>query len=88
MRLKETELYLGDNGRCFCGRSKCAGSTAFYTNRDLSGQKVEELRIADVLSTGLDPKVFKCETCGQALLKKSKTAESPKDSADLKPEEV
>lgn len=31
-------IYLGDNGQSIC--LKCAGSSAKYTGRDLSGQKV------------------------------------------------
>lgn len=34
-------IYLGDNGRCFCGEH--AGMTARYTGRDLSGQRVLRL---------------------------------------------
>jgi hypothetical protein len=67
MKLKETELYLGDNGRVFCGRLRCAGSTAFASGRDLSGQKLMRVRIADVLAADLDPKEFKCENCGLVL---------------------
>lgn len=69
MKLKETELYLGDNGRVFCGRLRCAGSTAFASGRDLSGQKVMMIRADDVRADGLDPKVFKCETCSRPLAK-------------------
>ena len=42
-KLVETDLYLGDNGRVFCGRLRHAGMTAHFSGRDLSGQKVERL---------------------------------------------
>ena len=47
---KETALdpdaiYLGDNGRAFCGAPRCAGMTAQATGRDLSGQRVHRLTI-------------------------------------------
>jgi hypothetical protein len=38
-------IYSGDNGRLFC--AKCAGQTALYTGRDISGQKVEAMDAAD-----------------------------------------
>ncbi len=46
--LKPGIVYLGDNGRAVC--IHCAGNSALYTGRDLSGQKVlpmmaEELAI-------------------------------------------
>jgi hypothetical protein len=47
-------LYIGDNGRVFCGRIRCAGATAHFSGCDLSGQKV------DRLPPGTD---FKCESC-------------------------
>lgn len=39
--LKPETLYLGDNGRCYCGEH--SGMTALYTGRDISGQPVEEV---------------------------------------------
>lgn len=59
--LKDDALYLGDNGRCFCG--KHAGASARYTGRDLSGQKV--LRITKAFCDGYvnEKDVPKCETC-------------------------
>lgn len=36
--LRDDELYLGDNGRGFCGRRHRAGMTAHVAGRDLSGQ--------------------------------------------------
>jgi len=37
--LYKEQVYLGDNGQVFCGG--CAGMSALYTGRDISGQKVE-----------------------------------------------
>lgn len=55
--LKNDVLYIGDNGRCFCGEH--AGCSARYSGRDISGQLV----------MGLTPKQAKdndlsCERCG------------------------
>lgn len=57
-------LYLGDNGRCFCGELRCAGMTAYYSGRDLSGQKLMALTPEMLLSepTALG---FRCEGCGK-----------------------
>lgn len=58
-------LYLGDNGRCFCGEMRCAGMTAFYSGRDLSGQTLYRLRPEDDKAPGLESDGFKCESCGK-----------------------
>lgn len=67
-KLDATELYLGDNGRCFCGSLRCAGMTAHFTGRDLSGQKVAKITLRDnealVAAIG---RSFACETCGRSL---------------------
>lgn len=62
-------LYLGDNGRCFCGA--CAGTSAKYTGRDISGQKVARIDFdalvqwrAEMGDSNHDPK---CEDCGKAV---------------------
>lgn len=57
--LGEDTLYLGDNGRAFCGKPRCAGMTASYTGRDLSGQKVEAITAREAIDHGI-----KCEGCG------------------------
>ena len=44
--LKEGAVYFADNGRSIC--LKCAGMSAKYTGRDISGQKVERLNPDDV----------------------------------------
>jgi hypothetical protein len=61
-KLKADTLYIGDNGRCFCGELKCAGMTAHFTGRDLSGQKVLALT-SDVLMSDPSALTFKCESC-------------------------
>ena len=64
--LDEDEFYVGDNGRIFCGRLRCAGMTAHATGRDLSGQRVERLSDGDIrawiAATGKAPE---CEGCGR-----------------------
>lgn len=60
MTLKADRLYLGDNGRAFCGTLRCAGMTAHYSGRDLSGQKVEALTAQEAIDNGI-----KCERCGK-----------------------
>ena len=59
--LKPDALYLGDNGRCFCGRH--AGCSALYSGRDLSGQKVLRITPAMCARMGEDPTLIRCETC-------------------------
>ncbi len=39
-------VYFGDNGRLVC--RECAGASALYTGRDISGQPVERVTIEDV----------------------------------------
>ncbi len=43
--LKRGAVYLSDNGRAICVH--CAGSSALYTGRDISGQRVWEVPMAD-----------------------------------------
>lgn len=61
--LRACRLYLGDNGRAFCGAPRCAGVTASITGRDLSGQRVAEVSEKDARRYGL-----RCETCGGGVL--------------------
>jgi hypothetical protein len=56
-KLKAGRLYLGDNGRCFCGTLRCAGMTAYFTGRDLSGMKV--------LALAPGSPAFHCEGCNK-----------------------
>ena len=58
-KLITTALYLGDNGRCFCGALRCAGMSAHFTGRDISGQRVYRPSKADARKAGLA-----CEGCG------------------------
>ncbi len=64
-KLNPDTIYLGDNGRAFCGALRCAGVTAHGTGRDLSGQPVAALPhpndIRHALSVGIQ-----CECCGKA----------------------
>lgn len=57
--LRADTLYLGDNGRAFCGTLRCAGQTAHFTGRDLSGQKVEALTAQEAIDNRIT-----CEGCG------------------------
>lgn len=57
--LDESTLYLGDNGRAFCGRLHCAGVTAHWSGRDLSGEPVEPLTPRLAADYGIA-----CEGCG------------------------
>lgn len=66
-KLLDNALYLGDNGRCFCGAH--AGTTAKYTGRDLSGQRVMKLTAADAAySASKGWPAAKCETPGCAVV--------------------
>ena len=61
--LEADALYLGDNGRCFCGRLHCAGMTAHFTGRDLSGQAVERVTEADQREARRMGVTLVCEGC-------------------------
>ena len=63
--LAPNALYFGDNGRCFCGKLHCAGMTAHYTGRDLSGLRVERITPAVLRAEGLAR--IRCEMCGLEL---------------------
>jgi hypothetical protein len=43
--LKPRAVYFGDNGRAIC--RECAGQSAKYTGRDLSGHRVERATVDD-----------------------------------------
>lgn len=43
--LTEGALYFADNGRIICAR--CAGVSALYTGRDISGQRVSRVTVED-----------------------------------------
>lgn len=59
-KLDPAKLYLGDNGRVFCGALRCAGASAYFSGRDLSGQAVQALTPEAVRAHG-----FACEGCGR-----------------------
>ena len=61
--LREDTIYLGDNGRAFCGKSRCAGATAFYSGRDLSGQPVAPITAPDDIRAAVVAGLT-CEGCG------------------------
>ena len=61
--LREDVLYLGDNGRCFCGRLAHAGMTAHYTGRDPSGQRVHRVTEADQREARRMGVTLACEAC-------------------------
>lgn len=46
-KLNPTKLYFGDNGRITCGSMQCAGVSAFYSGRTISGQRVDVVTDAD-----------------------------------------
>lgn len=59
---KDADLYLCDNGACYCG--KHLGMTARFTGRDLSGQPIAHVD-ADTRSQATDMGItLRCETCG------------------------
>jgi hypothetical protein len=65
--LKPASLYIGDNGRLFCGKAPCAGMSALYTARDISGQPVERITRKMILESGYDVDSFTCESCGRGV---------------------
>lgn len=65
-KLNPDRLYLGDNGRAFCGALVCAGASSYYTGRDLSGQVVYMMTPEDVQAFARETgKVPRCEGCGK-----------------------
>lgn len=46
--LAPNAIYIGDNGRLLCSSVRCAGASAYYTGRDLSGAPVERMTCGDV----------------------------------------
>lgn len=65
VKLHDTALYLGDNGRCYCGEH--SGMSARYTGRDISGQPVMLIDAAMLKEFGYTPQDFACEEprCGR-----------------------
>lgn len=63
--LREGAVYFADNGRRIC--AKCAGQSALYTGRDISGQKVERVSVEDVRAWPDDLGVLRCESGCTAL---------------------
>jgi len=62
--LDEGTIYIGDNGRMFCGRLECAGASAHFTGRDISGQFVLRLTDADRQELAKYQLAAACEVCG------------------------
>jgi hypothetical protein len=71
--LGDDAIYLGDNGRCFCGRLDHAGITAHFTGRDLSDHRVHEVSEADQREARRMGVVLACETCS-ALVRRGRSA--------------
>jgi len=75
-------LYLGDNGRCFCGAH--AGHSAKYSGRDLSGQQVLRVTPAvvalSVAAYGAEATSLRCEAKGCTVLPPSAPARSTRTS--------
>jgi len=66
--LDASKLYLGDNGRIFCGSLRCAGASAHFSGRGLSGFPVAEATMED--ATAFSDAVgapMSCECCGQTF---------------------
>jgi predicted NBD/HSP70 family sugar kinase len=72
-KLREDSLYLGDNGRCFCGRDECSGTTASCTGHDISGLLIIRITADEVKAAGMISDSFKCETCGRGFSDFAKT---------------
>jgi len=86
MKLNPDRLYIGDNGRLFCGTLAHAGMTPFFSGRDLSGQRVHALRaseIGEIMAViGRRPP---CEGCRQErLLRDCQPKMAPVDHAEAR----
>ena len=64
--LRVDRLYLGDNGRIFCGELRCAGMSSHYTRHDISGQEVLMVT-PDILGSfeNVGARIPTCEGCGK-----------------------
>jgi hypothetical protein len=45
--LQPDALYFGDNSRITCGELGCAGMSAHFSGRTISGQRVQRVTVAD-----------------------------------------
>ena len=63
--LREGAVYWADNGRRICAR--CAGASALYTGRDISGQPVERVSLDDVRAWPKDLGPLACESACTTL---------------------
>ena len=79
--LREGALYWADNGRVIC--AKCAGQSALYTGRDISGQKVERITVDDVRAWPDDLGVLQCASGCTALTAVSGTDGWPLQRGDV-----
>jgi len=70
--LDATALYFGDNGRAFCGHLNHSGATAYYTGRDISGQKVVKVSEEDHAEFTREGLILACESCASAARKSAK----------------
>ena len=65
-KLLDDALYFTDNGRVLCGQD--AGTSARYTGRDISGQRVARVTHEDdVLWLAQLGEHISCEQCGKKL---------------------
>ena len=64
MKLDPNTIYIGDNGRLFCGALRCAGSTAYASGHDLSGHPVAPLSDAERREFAAHNLTPSCEGCG------------------------
>ena len=62
MKIQSEAIYLGDNGRAYCGEH--LGMTAKHTGRDISGQPIYKVKPEDVLQVG-DVIVCEVPSCGR-----------------------
>lgn len=73
-------LYFTDNGCVLCGEH--LGSSALHTGRDISGQPIQRVTLADVRESRLiapDCPDLRCEQCDKELVGTTGPAEVPYD---------
>ena len=66
-KLRVDRLYIGDNGRIFCGALRCAGQSAHFTGRTIAGQRVRQMTAADAERFETWGLVLKCEGCTRSF---------------------
>ncbi len=73
-KLDPNKLYWGDNYRITCGKLRCAGMSAHFSGRTISGQRAMPVTRAELAALKAEGTPAKCETCGMCASDAEKLA--------------